>query len=137
MEAFKCKIKISVLWILFAVSTSAAMIIWFVEPGIIEQIMTKGEMITEKLSEGNIVFFALYWVIPLSMAFLTQILKYSPNRWLNFVLGIVFSIFTIYYFISHLIKGWFTIANFLVLIFALVVTVLIAWYAWKLPKEEV
>ncbi len=135
MESLTFKIKISILWISFAISTSAAMILWFVEPGIIKQIMTTGEMITEKLSEGNLIFFALYWLIPLSMAFLTQILKYSLNRWLNFVLGLVFAIFTIYYFISHLIQGWFTVANFLILIFSFVITVLIAWYSWKLPKE--
>ena len=137
MEALKYKIKISLLWILFAVSTSAAMIIWLIEPGIIEQIMTTGEMVTEKLTEENIVFFALWWLIPLSMAFLTQILKYSLNRWVNLIIGIVFALFTIYNFISHLIKGWFTVANLLILIFLFVVTVLIAWYAWKLPKEEV
>jgi hypothetical protein len=135
MESLTFKIKISILWISFAISTSAAMILWFVEPGIIKQIMTTGEMITEKLSEGNLIFFALYWLIPLSMAFLTQILKYSLNRWLNFVLGLVFATFTIYYFISHLIQGWFTVANFLILIFSFVITVLIAWYSWKLPKE--
>ena len=135
MESLTFKIKISILWISFAISTSAAMILWFVEPGIIKQIMTTGEMITEKLSEGNLIFFALYWLIPLSMAFLAQILKYSLNRWLNFVLGLVFAIFTIYYFISHLIQGWFTVANFLILIFSFVITVLIAWYSWKLPKE--
>ena len=135
MESLTFKIKISILWISFAISTSAAMILWFVEPGIIKQIMTTGEMITEKLSERNLIFFALYWLIPLSMAFLTQILKYSLNRWLNFVLGLVFTIFTIYYFISHLIQGWFTVANFLILIFSFVITVLIAWYSWKLPKE--
>ena len=135
MESLTFKIKISILWISFAISTSAAMILWFVEPGIIKQIMTTDEMITEKLSEGNLIFFALYWLIPLSMAFLTQILKYSLNRWLNFVLGLVFAIFTIYYFISHLIQGWFTVANFLILIFSFVITVLIAWYSWKLPKE--
>ena len=135
MESLTYKIKISVLWISFAVSTSAAMIIWFIEPGIIEQIMTTGEMITEKLSEGNKIFFSLYWLIPLTMAVLTQILKYSLNRWLNFVLGIVFAIFTTYYFINHLMKGWFTVANFLILFFSFVVTALIALYAWKLPKE--
>jgi hypothetical protein len=137
MEALKCKIKISILWISFAVATSAAMIIWFIEPGILEQIMTTGEMLSEKLSAGNIVFFALWWLIPLSMAFLTQILKNSLNRWVNLILGIIFSLFAIYYFISHLIKGWFTVANLLILIFLFVVTVLIAWYGWKLPKEEV
>jgi len=137
MEALKCKIKISVLWISFAVSTSAAMIIWFIEPGILEQIMTTGEMLSEKLSAGNIIFFALWWIIPLSMAFLTQILRHSTNRWANLILGITFALFTIYYFINHLIKGWFTIANLLILIFLFVVSVLIAWYGWKLPKEEV
>ncbi len=137
MEALKYKIKISILWILFAVSTSAAMIIWFIEPGILEQIMTTQEMLTEKLSAGNIVSFALWWLVPLSVAFLTQVLKYSLKRWVNLILGIVFTLFTIYYFISHLIEGWFTIANLLILIFMFIVPVLIAWYAWKLPKEEV
>jgi hypothetical protein len=137
MEALKCKIKISILWISFAVSTSAAMIIWFIEPGILEQIMTTGEMLSEKLSAGNIIFFALWWVIPLSMAFLTQILRHSTNRWANLILGITFALFTIYYFISHLITGWFTVANLLILVFLFVVAVLIAWYGWKLPKEEI
>jgi hypothetical protein len=137
MESLKCKIKISILWISFAVSTSAAMIIWFIEPGILEQIMTTGEMLSEKLSAGNIIFFALWWIVPLSMAFLTQILKYSINRWVNLILGILFALFTIYYFINHLIKGWFTVANLLILIFLLVVSILIAWNGWKLPKEKV
>jgi len=137
MEALKCKIKISILWISFAVSTSAAMIIWFIEPGILKQIMTTGQMLSEKLSAENIIFFALWWIVPLSMASLTQILKHSFNRWMNLVLGTSFALFTIYYFINHLIKGWFTIANLLILIFLFVVSVLIAWYGWKLPKEEV
>ena len=137
MEALKCKIKISLLWISFAVSTSAAMIIWFIEPGILEQIMTTGEMLSEKLSAGKIIFFALWWVVPLGMAFLTQILKHSLNSWINLILGILFALFTIYYFISHLIEGWFTVANLLILIFLFIVSVLIAWYGWKVPKEEV
>jgi hypothetical protein len=136
MEALKCKIKISILWISFAISTSAAMIIWFIEPGILEQIMTTGQMLSEKLSAENIVFFVLWWIVPLSMAFLTQILKYSLNRWANLILGTTFALFTVYYFISHLITGWFTVANLLILIFLFVVTVLIAWYAWKLPEED-
>jgi hypothetical protein len=71
------------------------------------------------------------------MAFLTQLLRHSLNRWINLTLGTLFALFTIYYFISQLITGWFTIANLLILIFLFVVAVLIAWYGWKLPKEEV
>jgi hypothetical protein len=137
MESLKYKIKISVLWISFAICASAAMIIWFIEPGILEQIRITGEMVREKLTQGNIIFFALWWLIPLSMALLTQILNYSLNRWVNIVLGIMCALMTIYYMISNLITGWFRIANFLILIFMFTVTALITYYAWILPEEEV
>ena len=135
MEALKYKIKISVLWISFAVCSSAAMIIWFIEPGILEQIMTTGTIGNEKLTQVTIVSFALWWIIPLSMAFLTQILKWSLNRWLNLIIGLICALGTIFYFISNLVTGWFTVANFLILMFMFVITVLITWHAWKFPKE--
>ena len=135
MESLKCKIKISILWISFAVCSSAAMIIWFIEPGILEQIIKTGTMGNEKLTQGTIVSFALWWIIPLSMALLTQVLNYSLNRWLNIILGVICLLGIVFYFISNLVTGWFTVANFLILLFMFVITVLIAWHAWKLPKE--
>ena len=137
MESLKYKIKISILWISFAICGSAAMIIWFIEPGILDQIMTTGEMVREKLTEGNIVFFALWWLIPLIMAFLSQILNYSLNRWVNIVLGVICALVNIYYMISNIITGWFRMANFLILIFMFIAPVLITYYAWILPKDEV
>ena len=116
METLKYKIRISILWISFAVCSSAAMIIWFIEPGILEQIMMKGQMVRENLSTVNIIFFALWWLIPLTMVFLTQILNYTLNRWLNTFLGIICSLVTIIYIISNILTGWFRIANFLILI---------------------
>jgi hypothetical protein len=98
--------------------------------------MTKGEMVSEKLSDVKVVFFALWWLIPLSMAFLTLILYHSYNRYLNLILGLIFSLLTIYYFINNLLKGWFTVANLLILLFSFVFTVLIAFYALKLPEDE-
>ena len=136
MEALKCKIKISILWTSFAICASAAMIIWFIEPGILKQIMTTGEMAGGKLTEGTIISFTLWWLIPLIMAFLTQILNYTLNRWLNMLLGVIFAVAIIFYFTSNLIAGWFKVANFLIIVFIFVITVLIAGHAWKLPKEE-
>jgi len=92
MEALKYKIKISVLWIIFAVSVSGAMICLYMEPGFIEKLMagvfrcqTHSIICTsvfgEKLSEGLIVLFALWWLIPLVMSFLTHILKYSSSSY--------------------------------------------------------
>jgi hypothetical protein len=135
MESLNFKLKISILWISFAVCASAAMIIWFIEPGILNQIMTTGEMVNGKLTEGTIVSFALWWLIPLSMAFLTQILKHALNRWLNMILSVLCALVIIFYFISNLIAGWFKVANFLILLFMFVITVLIIGYAWKLPEE--
>jgi len=135
MESLKCKIKISILWISFAVCSSAAMIIWFIEPGILDQIMTTGEMVSGKLTQGTIISFALWWIIPLSMALLTQILSYSINRWSNIIFGVLCALAIIFYFISNLLAGWFTVANFLILLFMFVISALIAWYGWKLPEE--
>jgi 1,4-dihydroxy-2-naphthoate octaprenyltransferase len=111
------------------------MIIWFVEPGILEQIINTGELVNEKLTEGTIVSFALWWIIPLSMALLTQVLNYTLNHWLNVILGVICALGIIFYFISNLLAGWFKVANFLVLLFMLIISVLITWQAWKLPKE--
>ena len=135
MEALKCKIKISILWITFAVSSSAGLITWFIEPGILEQIMTKGELAGEKLNVMSLVFFLLWWFIPLSMAFLTQVLKYSSNRWANLIVGIIFGLLTTYYFINLIINGWFLIPNLLILIFEFVVIALILKYTWRLHEE--
>ena len=135
MESFKFRIKISILWISFAVCASAAMIIWFIEPGILEQIIKTGELVNGKLTEGTIISFALWWLIPLSMAFLTQILSYKLNHWLNIILGVICALIIIFYFTGHLMSGWFKIANFLVLLLMFVISVLIAWHAWKLPKK--
>jgi hypothetical protein len=135
MESLKCKIKISILWISFAVCSSAAMIIWFIEPGILEQIIKTGELVNGKLNEGTIVSFTLWWIIPLGMALLTQVLNYSLNRWLNIILGIICALTIIFYFTGNLIGGWFKVANFLILLFMFVTSILIAWHASKLPKE--
>lgn len=148
MKALKCKIKISVLWTFFAVSMSGATLCLLMEPGFIEKLMagvfrcqTHSIMCTlvfgEKLSEGLIALFALSWFIPLIMSFLTHILRYSLNRWSNLILGIFFALLMIDGIISHLRMEWFPFSHLLFLIVMFIVPVLIAWYAWKLPTEEV
>ena len=135
MEALKNKIKISLLWIAFAITASAGMITWFIEPGILENIMTQRELAGEQLNIMTIVFFLLWWFIPLSMAFLTHILKYSTNRWANLIAGLIFGLFTTYYFINLILNGWFLIPNLLILVFDIIIIALILRYTWKLQEE--
>jgi len=74
MENLVWKMRISVLWIFLAVSMSAAMILYIMGPGVINDIIA-GEMEEMEISAGVLMLFALFWLIPLIMAFLTLVLK--------------------------------------------------------------
>jgi len=69
MEILLFKIKIAVLWIFLAVAMSASMILWFMAPGAIDEIMS-GMAEGMQITTGLLLFFLLFWLIPLVMAFL-------------------------------------------------------------------
>ena len=131
MEVLRWKARIAVLWLFMAVAMSVHSIIGFMEPGMIEEIMS-GEIEGVKLGTGMLVFMALFWLVPLWLAFVSMTLKGSANRWINFVLGIIFTILNIWHFIGHLASP----VQILIIGSTVVVAALIAWYAWKWPEEE-
>ena len=136
MELLRWKIRIAVLWIFLAVGMSAGMFLWFMGPGAIEDIIA-GKMEDMQIGEGLMFLFAIFWLIPLIMAFLTLTMKDSANRWTNFVLGILFAIFYIVDLSNHATGEAIPSIAFLVTgILGIVAAALIAWFAWKLPKEE-
>jgi len=79
-------------------------------------------------------FFAIFWLIPLTMAFLSLTLKDSANRWANIIVGIVWAAIGILDLGDTLNRGWLTLS--LVAFSKTVAAVLIVWYAWKWPKQE-
>jgi len=135
MELLRWKARLSVLWVFMAVGTSAYMFLYFMMPGTIEEVMA-GEMEGMELSGGILVVYALYWLIPLVMAVLCLTLNGSANRWLNFVLGILFALWFIAGIFEHVVMGEGSAAILLMFIVAIVVGALIAYFAWKLPKGE-
>ena len=132
MERLTWKVRISVLWLFMAVAMSAHSILAFMDPAAMEEL---GEM---QMSAGMFVFMALFWLIPLIMAFLSLILTDSANRWANIVLGIVFTVLNIWHLIMHLAEPSVepSVHQILVIGSTVVVAALIAWYAWKWPKQE-
>ena len=84
------KIKISVLWLFSAVAFLAHQILALMEPGVIAQIMD-GEVEGMKIGTELILLFAILFLVPLIMAFLSLTLKDSINRWTNIILGSVFA----------------------------------------------
>ena len=128
MERLTWKIRISVLWLFMAVAMSAHSVLSFMERDVVEQMW---EM---QMGVGMLVFMALFWLVPLIMAALSLTLKDSANRWANIVLGIVFTLLNIGHLVEHLTPP--VVHQILILASTVVVTALIAWYAWKWPKQE-
>jgi hypothetical protein len=136
MELLRWKARLSVLWVFMAVSMSAFMFLMFMMPDVMQELMA-GKMEGMPLTEGMMVVYALFWLIPLIMAVLCLTLNGSANRWLNFVLGILFVLFFIVD-IANAVAGGETlsVALWLIGIAMIVVSFFIAWFGWRLPKQE-
>ena len=130
MEAVTLKVRISVLWIFMAVAWHRCTAFW--EPGVIEQILA-GEW-AEFQTPETLLFGALAWLVPLTMAFLSVTLKDTANRRANLVMGVGFIPLSIIHFIIHLEQP--TAHALLIVGSTAVVPALIAWYAWKWPTQE-
>ena len=166
METLSWKIRIVVLWVIAAEAMSAHMIMVTIDPVAMMKMLEWGATInaatintewgatinaatigTEWGATINAgwVFGAIYWLIPLWMAFVTITAKGSSNRWSNFVLGIIMTILGIYHFFMCAVPLSFippgplaepTAHHILLVGSSLVASALITWYAWKWPKQE-
>ena len=132
MENLLLKVRIAVLWIFLAVAMSASMILYFMEPGAIEEVMT-GIMEGLNINSGTIIFFSLFWLIPMAMAFLSVTLQDMINRKINIMLGIIFTIFYIVHLFMHLMKGELPLDHLIMCLLMILLPVLILWYALKWP----
>lgn len=127
MESLTWKIRISVLWMFMAVAMSAHSVLAFMEREVVEQ------MWAMEMGPGMMLLMAIFWWVPLVMAFLSVTLKDSANRWANIVLGIVFTLLNIFHLVEHLAQP--SVHQILIIGSTIVVTALIARYAWKWPKQ--
>jgi len=130
MENMLLKVRIAILWIFLAVAMSASMILSFMGPGTIEEVMA-GTMEGLKLTSGIIIFFSLFWLIPMAMAFLSVTLLDSLNRKINIILGIIFTVFYIGHLLMHLLRGELPVDHLVMCLLMIVLPALILWYAIK------
>ena len=133
MDNLVWKIRISVLWIFLAVAMSAAMILFIMGPGVVEDLIA-GEMEGIEISAVILFVFALFWIIPLAMAFLTLVLKDTVNRYSNAILGLFFAVFYLVDISGHLSRGEGFGGHIIMGIIGIFVALLIFWHAWKWPK---
>ena len=135
MENLALKTKLAVLWLFVAVTMSANTILYFIVPGVIDEIRA-GEVVGMQAGpELLLVMAIMYYWGPLVMAVLSLTLKDKANRWANIILGIFYAGFILF----ELIMNIRTVAYphvILMDISAIVVAALIAWYAWKWSRQE-
>jgi len=133
LENLEVKLKISILWIVSSLIGLSSGILSFMEPGMIEDLMD-GEVAGMTITPEFLLLFAILILIAVIMPFLTLTLKGQTNRWTNIILGIVFTAFSILDLKDYITKqsGY----GILLTLAGMAVTGLIAWYAWKWPKQE-
>ena len=135
MEILRWKARFAVLWIIEAFGMSVYMFLLFMKPGVIKGIIS-GQFGSGQISEGLLFYLAIFWFIPWIMAFLSMTLKGSVNRWTNFALGVLFAIAFVYGLVESANSGH-SAAILVNYSLGIVAAALIAWYAWKWPKQEV
>lgn len=134
MEDLVWKLRISVLWLILGAGMSGSMILQMFVPGFINNIIA-GEINGMEISNGLLLVMSLFWIVFLSMAFLTLILKDKINRYANAVLGVFFAIYLIIEIYISLGSQEFSGSN-LMQVFGIIFAFLIFWHAWKWPKVE-
>jgi hypothetical protein len=129
------KIKIAVLWLIYGVAVLAEAILGFLELGVIEQVIA-GEVEGMQITPEVLLVFAIVFLIPLVLAFLSLTLKDSINRWVNIISGIVLAVFGLIGPVEYLAKqsvysAYVTLSG----IVLFVASALIVWYAWKSKQK--
>ena len=76
---------------------------------------------------------ALFWIIPLWMAFLSVTLKGTVNRWLNIIVGALFTILNIWHITQ---PCCIMIHQILVVLSTIIAATLVVYFAWIMPKKK-
>ena len=124
------RIKLAVFWLFIAVTMSANTILYFVVPGVIDEIRA-GEVVGMQTGAGLILGMAtVYFWVPLVMAVVSLTLKSKASRWANVVLGAFYAVFILFELTMNVTTVAYPYALLMdVSVFA--IAVLIVWSAWK------
>ena len=139
METLKRKATIAVLGIIAAVCMSAHTILIMLDP----VAMKLSHEWAASAALADWIMITPFWLGPLWLAFAAMALKGPAGRWVTFVAATVLTILNLWHFFIcavPLLKGGPytepTPHHVLLVGSSAVATALIAWYAWKWPKQE-
>jgi hypothetical protein len=123
------KLKISALWVSVMFCYIYADYFGLYVPGALQR-MLEGRMgPLGPTTQGVLFGTSLMMAIPSVMVFLSLALKPTLNRWMNIILGVLYTVII-------LITMWDWAFYIFYGIIEVVLTSLIIWYAWHWPKQE-
>jgi uncharacterized membrane protein len=129
-------IRISVLWIFAAVTSSAHYAMLVFEPDILKKMLSEEMTPATRRANARLAIGEAFgsWLIPLTMAFLSVTLWDLANRSLNMVLGGLYILLGIIHIavcpMVH-VSNKPAVHQLLICISTIVVAALIFWFAWS------
>ena len=125
------KLKLSALWAATLFLYAYGDIFGFFRPDVIESVKA-GKIAGFQINQVFLLAVSIYILIPSAMVFLALVLKPEVNRWANLVISVAYFATIV---LSAIGETW---AYYVFLSLAeSVLTLLIAWHAWKWPQQQV
>jgi hypothetical protein len=122
------KTKIAVLWIVGEITGIVGLMLSSIDA--MGQ-TSAGEVGGIRITPELLLVFAIIFLIPLVMAFLSLTLKDSTNRWANIIVGIGYTGFGLIDLSLHIAKPYYVLVG----IAGVVASALLVWYAWKSKQK--
>lgn len=124
------KLKLSALWtsVMFCYVYGDYFLLY--QPGKLEDVL-KGNMAPfGQVTQGVLVFTSIAMAIPAVMIVLSLALRARPSRWLNIVVGVIYTVFVLL-----TMPGAWAFYLFFGTV-DVILTGLIVFYAWTWPRKE-
>jgi len=124
------KMKLSALWVAAMLCFIYGDFFGLFEPGRLAGMLAGKMGPLGPTTQGVLLGVSVFMAIPSVMVFLSLALKPKTNRWVNIIVGVVFSVV-----VPTTMVGAWTFYQFLGVV-EVALTALVVWYAWNWPKHD-
>jgi hypothetical protein len=124
------QMKISALWTSVMFCSVYGDYFWLYEPGKLQEMLAGKMPPFGPVTQGVLLGTTASMVVPSLMIFLSLVLERGPNRWLNIVVGALYTLFVLV-----TMPGAWPFYLFLGTV-DMALTLLIVWYAWRWRARE-
>jgi len=121
--------KISILWILFLIGMTMHMLLAMMP--LLAGVSIATEHMTAEQVPGMTWMMTFMVVIPMVLSSTVLIRQSKVVKWINFIFAVIYVLFNIYHWISHLAMAGEAPYQVLLLFVVIVISVILAGISWK------